>query len=344
MVKVGMVGCGGITSAHLRGWLKVAETGQGKVVAAADITRDKAEALSGNVGGADVFTDYHEMLKRADIEAVDITLPHNLHRDAIVAAAEAGKHIICEKPLCLNLKEADDIKRVVEKSGVVMMCAHNNLFTPSVQAAKKLMLDGMLGNLFLARTIDIFLSSSYPPGPVTRETKKVRPEMKGWRAKRENMGGGELIDTGYHPTYTLLYLVDSKPVEVTAMTGKYRLMNMDGEDTAQVLVKFENGAIGNILTGWSSEFPFGSYIFHLTGERGQLFGSRSAIYYKPPLLEPASRELEPADTFTAEIEHFVDCIVNNREPIQTHADGTAVLKVILAAYEAVAEGVTVRIE
>ena len=122
-IRVGLIGCGGIVTAHLRGWKAV--EGRAQVVATADVDRARAEQRAAEVGGAKVFTDYREMLTYADLDAVDISLPHHLLRDAIVAAAEAGKHIIAEKPLCLTWQEAEEIIRAVESNRVTMMCAHN---------------------------------------------------------------------------------------------------------------------------------------------------------------------------------------------------------------------------
>jgi hypothetical protein len=79
--------------------------------------------------GATVYSDYRTMLEQADIDAVDICLPHHLHKDAIVAAARAGKHVLCEKPLCLTSEEAAEVAAAVEESGITLMCAHNQLDT-----------------------------------------------------------------------------------------------------------------------------------------------------------------------------------------------------------------------
>ena len=99
MIKVGLIGGGGIASAHIRGYAEHAE--RIGVTAVADAVPETVERRAAELG-AQGFTDYRQMITEADIDAVDICLPHHLHNDAIVAAAEAGKHILCEKPLCLS--------------------------------------------------------------------------------------------------------------------------------------------------------------------------------------------------------------------------------------------------
>ena len=88
------------------------------------------------------------MLAGADIDAVDICLPHHLHAAAIVAAAEAGKHILCEKPLCLTMDEARIVREAVRRAGVTLMCAHNQLFLPAVAEARRLLAEGAIGPIY----------------------------------------------------------------------------------------------------------------------------------------------------------------------------------------------------
>jgi predicted dehydrogenase len=166
----------------------------------------------------------------------------------------------------------------------------------------------------------------------------------GWRASKALTGGGELIDTGYHPTYMLLFLAQAEPVAVTAFTQRHRLYQMEGEDTGYVMVKFADGSIGHILTSWAFEFPLDNARFHIIGEKGQLVGTNTAIKFKANgWATPAQHEFAPTDSFVSEIQHFVECLETGEAPIQTHVDGARVLKVILAAYQSAEEGITVKL-
>src|ERR671937_860751 len=174
-LKIGLLGCGGAALGHAGGYLKIPMEAQ--VTAVSDVVEVAALAMAQHAGGAHAFGDFRELIAEADVDAVDICLPHHLHKDAIIAAAEAGRHILCEKPLCLSLAQAQEITRAVEKSGVTMMCAHNQLFDPAIHRARQMLDEGMLGRVYELRTVDAFRLS-------------MRIDLL-WRSKKETMGGGE---------------------------------------------------------------------------------------------------------------------------------------------------------
>ncbi|GAC1359692.1 MAG: Gfo/Idh/MocA family oxidoreductase [Ktedonobacteraceae bacterium] len=325
-IKIGLIGCGGIAEWHVNGYLKVKE--EASVVAVCDVVAENAEQRAQQVGGARIFNDYNAMLASEDIDAVDICLPHHLHRDAIVAAAQAKKHILCEKPLCLSLEEAHAVQSAITANGVTLMCAHNQLTMPPVARARQMLDQGLLGQAYEIRTTDSFYHS-------------FDLSTIGWRGQRSMIGGGELIDTGYHPTYLLLYLAGSEPTEVTAMTSKHRLHFMDGEDSAQVLVRFANGAVGTIVTSWAYEPASITEKFSLVAEKGYMYSYGSDLFYKVRGGEQQSIPLPKINTFDTEIADFVTCLREGRRPVNTEAEGINVLKVILAAYTSVAQKRTV---
>src|SRR3989442_6437323 len=237
-IGVGIIGAGEIAGAHIRGYLQAVE--HARVTAIADVDPARAERFTERVGRPEIFIDYRQMIASPLVDAVDICLPHHLHKDAIVAAAEAGKHILCEKPLCLTLVEADAVTRAVATAGATLMCAHNQLFLPAVATARQMGRDGKVGKGYTDRTTDIFSLS-------------IDADRLGWRARRATSGGGELIDTGYHPTYLLLHLIDSVPAKVVAILSRHRLAILEGEDSANVLVEFADGTVGTIVTSWAYE-------------------------------------------------------------------------------------------
>jgi len=201
------------------------------------------------------------------------------------------------------------------------MSAHNHLFMPVVREAKKMIDSGAIGRIFWLRSQDCFRAGG------DRD-----PFAGSWRASLKTQGGGELIDTGYHPSYRLLYLAGSPLVSVHGAVGRF-VQHIEGEDTASVHVRFATGAIGEILTSWAFPLPHGSHQIHVIGESGQLFGSENTLYHLPRggASEPSKQVFEPVKTFEAEIGHFADCLRNGTRPIHSVAEVRAVLELILKA-------------
>jgi len=325
-IGVGIIGAGNIATHHLPGYLQSAESAE--VVAIAEVHPESAHSFAQTVGNVEIFADYRDMVASPDIDAVDICLPHHLHKDAVIFAAAAGKHILCEKPLCLTLDEADAVTQAVAASGVTLMCAHNQLFLPSVAAARDLIRQGNLGKVYAARTTDVFAL-------------KGTAETFGWRARRATSGGGELIDTGYHPNYLLLHLVDSVPVKVTAMLSRHRLSFLEGEDTAHVLIEFADGTVGSIVTGWAYEPAACTERFSVAGEDGSLWSDGRGLFFKPRGGEQVVvQEAGPSapDTYALEVVDFIACLRDGRRPLNTEVEGVNVLKMILAAYASAESG------
>ncbi len=316
-IRIGLIGAGNIAGAHVAGYLRNKD--RVTFAAIADPVREAAERRRGD-SDAVIYADYREMLRDADIDAVDICLPHHLHRDAILAAAEAGKHVLCEKPLCLTPEEATDISRAIAASGITLMCGHNQLFLPAVARAKQLLDEGVLGKVYEVRTTDSFFND-------------FTPENMGWRANAKTSGGGELIDTGYHPAYLLLHLAGASPVEATAMLSRHRLEFMEGEDSAQVLVRFDNGVVGSLVTSWAYTPTANTERFSVVGELGSLWSDGTTLNYRLRSGETATLEFEPVHEFAAEVAHFADSVLGGTRPIHNEREGIEVLGIILAAYE-----------
>ena len=321
-VRIGLIGAGGIAGAHLAGYAEIPDRVQ--VTAIADAV---PETLAQRVEetGARAYTDFTELVNDPEVDAVDICLPHHLHKAAIVAAAKAGKHILCEKPLCLTAEEAAEVRAAVDAAGVTLMCAHNQLFMPAVAKAKEVIDSGVLGDVYEVRTTDSFYND-------------FSPESMGWRGKAATSGGGEYIDTGYHPTYLLMHLSGGKPVSAFAMMSSHRLKFMEGEDSAQVLVRFDNGSVGQLVTSWAYDAAPGTDRFSVVGEKGSLSSDGTTLRVKLRGQEEQVIEHEQIDTFAAEIADFVECLETDRRPLNTEAEGIAVLGIILAAYESARSG------
>jgi predicted dehydrogenase len=323
-IRVAIIGSGGISGAHANGYLKHAD--RIRCTTLVDIDPEAIARRSDQLGTVQHrYSDWKKMLaeRAEDIDAVDICLPHHLHAPAILDAAKAGKHILCEKPMCISLHEADDIAHAVAKAGITYMSGHNQLFMPVVREAKRMIESGELGAIRWIRSQDCFAAG------------RSRAEW-GWRATLATQGGGELIDTGYHPSYRLLHLAGAPVRKVHSVMGRFR-EPLDGEDTASVQVEFENGILGEIFTSWAMNLPYGTHQIHVIGEKAQIFGTENDLYLLPTgSTEPVHRAFEAVDTFEAEIRHFAECILEKKRPLHSVEEGRAVLELILEASKSAA--------
>jgi predicted dehydrogenase len=307
--------------AHLPGWKAV--EGRAVVTAACDVNQDNARRRAEETGGtAKVYSDWKAMLADNAVDAVDVALPHRLHRDAIVDAANAGKHILTEKPLCTSLEEAADIEAAVKANKVILMCAHNQMFEPAPRLARQWIREGKIGRVFSLRTVDCFLIGN-----------RMDKTAWAWRGSAESSGGGCALDTGYHPTYLLVSIANSEPKQVVSMCDNYNQPSLDAEDTAQTMVRFESGAVGTLQTSWGHPWPNGHWQIHAIGEKGQIYGRGNDLYFQPLQGDTEKAELTPENGFVGEIKHFVDCIETGQTPEQSLHEGITVLKVILGGYQ-----------
>jgi predicted dehydrogenase len=311
------MGGGAIVDAHIRGYRAYADAI--KVTAVADVVDETARRRAAELAAA-AYTDFRQMILEAELDAVDICLPHHLHAEAIMAAARAGKHILCEKPLCLTVEQADQVRQAVRAAGVTLMCAHNQLYLPAVAKAKELLDQGVLGTVYEVRTTDSFYNDFHP-------------ESMGWRASVVTSGGGELMDTGYHPTYLMLHFAGGSPMEATALLSRHRLSFMEGEDSAQVLVRFDNGVVGQLVTSWAYDPPPGTERFSVVGEGGTLRSDGVSLTLTRRGSSNETYDFEAVDSYALEIGHFADCLRTGRRPLHTEKEGIDVLCLILAAYE-----------
>jgi len=334
-LRVGIIGAGGIAKEHAIGW--TANAPRGEIVAIADVTPERSQFLSDNYTGgrAKLYGGIDELLADPDVDAVDICLPHHLHTPAIVAAARAGKAILCEKPLCTSLEDAATISAALDETGVTFVMAHNQLFQPSLLEAKKLLTGGILGRPYIIRSIEVFQnrgSQATLPAHLA-----VGESPWAWRSDINKSGGGEVLDTGWHSSYRLLALADERPVEVTAMTERFFVPGLATEDTGVLLIRFESGAIGEIITSWAFS-TIDAWHFEVAAENGSVAGNERKIAHQlHGWPEPAERPVDKVHTFSAEITHFLDVIQRGQQSRATFDHAARVLQLTMAAYRSAAE-------
>lgn len=250
MLGVGIIGCGAISKMHIDSFLRLPQT---KIRAVADVNEAAARRTAGELG-AESYTDYRELLKRADIDIVSICTPSGLHSEAAVAAAKAGKHVIVEKPLDVTLPKIDAMIEACERNRVKLNCIFNNRYRE--------------GNLFLKHAIDAGrFGRLINANAMIRWYREPDYYAKSpWHGSWALDGGGALMNQSIHYVDLLLWLA-GRVESLSAYTGTLLHKCMETEDTAVASLRFQSGALGAIIAT-TSTYPGYPAEIQITGERG----------------------------------------------------------------------------
>lgn len=274
-LNIGMIGYGFMGRAHSNGYKRVNDFFDlpYRPVLKAVCARDeaKAKAFANNWGYESVETDWKKLLARKDIDAVDICTPNNLHKEIAIAAAQAGKMILCEKPLAMNTAEGEEMCAAVEKAGVANIVWYNYRRIPAVTYAKQIIDSGKLGRIFHYRANflqDWTINADLPQGGAAL-----------WRLDAAAAGSGVTGDLLAHCIDTALWL-NGSVTDVTAMTetfvkerkhqltGKVEKVNID--DACAFLCHFQNGSLGLFESTRYARGHKALYTFEINGENGSL--------------------------------------------------------------------------
>ncbi len=320
--RIGLIGCGIISQNHIDGYAAIAE--RAEIVAVADTDAGRAAAAAAKTGAGRQFADYRDLLAESDVDAVDICLPHHLHRPVTVAAVEAGKHVLCEKPIAASLAEADAMIDAAERAGRVLAIGENWHFLPEVEVAGRLIREGALGQVVVAQSV----LAGFLGGPYL-DTR--------WRFVADEVGGGALVDSGIHNVDVLLSLL-GRPETVSCYTRRVRDF-FPAEDVALVTAQFEGGALGQLIIGWSLRST-GEPLFRVYGTEGALTAHRGKVEVISERLpeKPTVFPTAPTNGFREEIAHFVECVSTGRRPAMGGPEARADLAFVLAAYESARTG------
>jgi len=327
-IRVGLIGCGGISRSHSRGYLQLPDLFE--VIACCDERKELAEERAKQLDAKVVVTDYREIIARDDIDAVDICLPHHLHAEVAISAAEAGKHVLVEKPIANTLDEADAMVDAARKSGVVLMVAHNERYMPVYQKAKELVEQGVLGRIFLARA---------------DHNQFVQIGERHWLWRKATAGGGVLIGSGIHRVDILRWLV-GEIVRVWHQQVIVPERFSDEVEAASVTIfEFANGAIGELTCNWSayaaSSAPWFEFLW-LYGTEGSLHNVGGLFVASEKVTEWQGKFVQipipEEDSFVNEIRHFGECILEGKTPLTSGEEGRKSLAVVIAAYKAAETG------
>ncbi|MFT5365509.1 MAG: putative dehydrogenase [Candidatus Latescibacterota bacterium] len=250
MLKVGVIGVGGIAGTHIPGWVASEDA---ELVAGCDMNADVLADWGTKHGVKKLYADPQEMFEDGEIDIVDVCTPNNYHAPLSIGALNAGKHVICEKPLAPTPDQIKEMIAARDKSGKLLMCAQSSRFSGSSLAMKAEVDKGVLGDVYHARC-----------WMLRRSGVPARPGF----IMKQHSGGGPCIDIGVHVLDLTLWLMGNpKPVSVTGVAraelahqpGAFSIMGrsagdipdtFDVEDFAAAFVRFENGATLILETSW----------------------------------------------------------------------------------------------
>lgn len=338
-VRIGLIGVGNIAqNAHIPAYLHQPDV---ELVAVCDLNKGRAEEVARKHNIAHVFTDYNEMVKLEDLDAVSVCTWNNAHAGATIAALEAGKDVLCEKPMAMTVAEAEAMRDAARRTGRLLMLGFVNRFRTSVGMIKELEAAGKFGEIYYAKATIL----------------RRRGTPLGWFTDPKKSGGGPVIDIGVHVIDITRYLMGNpEPVRVSAAVyskfgdyktkavSRWEAFDKDNlvfgvEDLAGGIIHFANGASMVFDVSWAAntaETPLVS----------EIFGTKAGASLEPFVIytedegylvdeKPVVREV---NIFDQEIRHFVDCVKTRQQPISSADDGVAVQKILNGIYASAAQG------
>lgn len=323
MKRVGMVGPGLMGSYHASRWKLLPV----ELVGHYDVSREQATAAAERFGGR-VYDTLDELLQAVDI--VDVATPTPEHASPVIAAAKAGKHVVCEKPLARTLADGEAMIAACRDAGVRLFVAQVVRFFPEFAGAKAQVDSGNLGRIGVVRTVR---GGNFP-----------RPND--WYGDFEK-SGGVILDLAIHDIDYLRWLCgDVKRVFARGLS----FADNRGTDHALITLRFASGAIGHIEGSWA--FPAGTFrtFLEIAGSEGVL--QHDSLQTSPLAIQmhadataeggkltvPGGMIADEDDPYYLELKHFLDCLDSGADFLVAPEDGLAALKIALAAIESVRTG------
>lgn len=348
-VKIGLIGCGNIGGTHLLAYSKNPNV---EIYALCDINEkrlnEKADLY--NVPQERRFTKAEDMVALKEIEAVSVCTWNSQHAPCTITALNAGKHVLCEKPMAMSAKEAEEMKAVAEKNGKLLMIGFVRRFGNDCEITKDFIDNDFFGDLYYAKAT--YLRRNGSPG--------------GWFGDKSRSGGGPLIDLGVHVIDLVRYLMGNpQPVSVygatfhklgdrpgtkmvkgwVAASGDEESEHVfDVEDLASAMIRFDNGAVLSVEASFSLNTKSDTGNIELFGTKGgarlnpelELYSEMNQYMTNMTLDIPTALDFN--GLFEGEINHFVSCVQTGAPCRNPAEDGVVIMKLLDAIYESAATG------
>ncbi len=310
-IRIGIIGCGQMGRWH---WSAYRRNPNAQMVAFADSDFDKADTFAREVN-AKTYKSYQEMIAKEKLDGVSVCSIPSTHKEIVFDLLEAGIHILCEKPLAISVKEAEQMLIKAQEKKLLLLPAHKFRFFDEVSAAKEVLQQGVLGRILNFRLMF--------GGQI---------DMAGtWYANKAISGGGVIMDNGPHALDLARYLFG----EIEGISAKVsKFQDIDVEDTAQLICLHTQGIKGTIDLSWSLPIPAQNYL-EIYAENGTLLLDSQGTSYKLKAWNNWKRINNQRDikgAFDLQINHFVDAIMGNSNLKICNEDGLKVQQLIEMAY------------
>jgi len=340
-IRFGIVGTGVGANFCANGLALIANEGIAELVAVTSQREERAKEFASKWNIKYWYTDYKKMLKEAPIDAVIISTPHYQHHPMALEAMENDKHVLVDKPMAINLKEADEMIRKARERNLKLGVNLQSRFDPTIRKVKDSVESGVFGRLIFGEAIVEWFR--------TQEYYDESP----WRGRWATEGGGALINQAIH-TIDLLVWIMGQPEYLWAQMDTFT-HKIEVEDLAAAVIRFKNGAIG-VIQGSTAIYPGLPTRLEIHGTKGtaiiegEILRRWSVIGEEEIVLEGtkeglkswARPDLVPATNHASLLRDFAKAIIENREPVVNGVEGRRVLEVIVAVYESARSNNVVR--
>jgi len=342
-VKIGIVGAGGIAEMHARGYHRAKDV---ELVACCDLIGSRAEEFARQHGFKRRYSDYRKMLNAEDLDGISVCTPNYAHKDPTILALKRGIHVLCEKPIGMDSKEAKVMTEAARKSDAFLTVGQHLRFESENQALKRMVDAGDLGEIYYGRSHS------------TR-----RKGIPGWGVfhVKEKSAGGPMIDIGVHALDLILWLMGFPGIEsVTGQTytkfgntqeqyhtwGKVDPKTYSVEDFACGMARLKNGATLLVESSWASHIEKESFTQVVLGDRGGLtaYPHKAHTVRNGDHVDIEFRELPKVEPHEEEVLWFVDCIRGEKEILVRPEESFQVMQLIDAVYKSAETGKEVRIK
>jgi predicted dehydrogenase len=293
-----------------------------------DKARDQANKYGIDPKNIYNYENFEALKDNAAVDVVYVVLPNGMHAEYTIRAAKLGKHVLCEKPMANSVADCQAMIDACNAAQRKLMIAYRLHYEPLTQKA-----------IEIARTLGTIKQ-------ITAEGGFNIGDPTQWRLNRKLAGGGSLMDIGIYALNAVRYLSDQEPSEVSAISFSTpddpRFKEV--EETIAFELRFKSGLVASCL----SSYGFGCNRFRVYGTGGQLESEPFLSYQGNRLWRPRAREreevqVEPANHFASEMDHFSECVLNDKAPLTTGGEGLQDLKIMMAAYESAQSGKAVKI-